>query len=1102
MPALVFPSAEALRAALGARLIPPGVTERGAQFLQEDDGRLVVVPQARLSRDVSAALRAVGVRARRGGLAATADTREVACWAEIIAPRWVGEDSLDTRLALFVLNDGEALLSLAGELLRLGCDRQELALCDGEPGGFLRAVAPPYYTVARALEGTALEGEGTGLEGVARLFLPVEGKGDRVFCEAGFEQALLGQVEPPAQGLLLLGGDGHFVWISDVEFQDIYQLLSVKVPKAQALEAQPLDERIEVHLALVEGAREEAATLWVISEQALERVDALVTQLPEDEASRLMVAIIEREGKRVVLLRARMDGRPPPALDLSGEACAPFLGVDNLYLPNDAVFEPPLRPGALREDLAPDPDELTFVTRWGGGRSEYRVERVAAAAFEPLASWVDYVIEGGVAQLSSWVRSATFDLAPFISTGLEWSEKPAQEDAPRSDEKKQERQRPSEREATAEEAEPPQKLVLSAMTTKGLSFAPVATLKLSEAGTELAQLEERWVNLDVSAEEEERSPLWVQMAQLNARLSRERDAGLCWTRALWQSEGQAAEALAHAWAESEELLADSAAVDLLSLTSPNPGQVRGVAAWLHAADTCAELQIAPELLQRASRWIHEHGARLDVRSLWLAQLALARLSGGDQLLLARARDRVLLRLRRGLSLQQDVPSFLRRGAGEQGRLAGETLVAELEGLFTTYTRTKRTRTAVEAPEPQTRAYVQLVFAFGFARLGEGERATDLMGAARGVLDLEDEIHGFLCDAFCARVEQALEGLSSLSALPPAINARLNGLPRFSRYKVDRLRQASSILEPQERLDPVVGFQRNEVDPRGAEFGPLRELTDPEAIATAIAALMHHACASEPVERARIFDGAMDFFPHLQEGQVVPLLQQIVGGVDDMAPTSRFEILEEALMVSGLFRREELARTITAGLLKLLRLPGVKHLELMVGALGRMLHSLRRAGLTELSPTLLGEVERLAQGDEVTALLVRMELAAGLADLGENRRGEALLVGGQKAADKARLAPADQMRFTRALVEASSHLPLSTAVGGIRTLAKRLSSVSDSFNTNSHFCLSVIQFMEALVLGLASEALLIDERGRQLLDEDEYGVRRRIHLDQIVKVDRS
>ncbi len=69
-----------------------------------------------------------------------------------------------------------------------------------------------------------------------------------------------------------------------------------------------------------------------------------------------------------------------------------------------------------------------------------------------------------------------------------------------------------------------------------------------------------------------------------------------------------------------------------------------------------------------------------------------------------------------------------------------------------------------------------------------------------------------------------------------------------------------------------------------------------------------------------------------------------------------------------------------------------------------------------------------------------------------------------------------------------------ALRGLGQLAGELGKITDSLSTNSHFCLSVISFMEALVLGYARSDLALGEFGRRWLDEDEFLVRRRIHRD--------
>ena len=83
------------------------------------------------------------------------------------------------------------------------------------------------------------------------------------------------------------------------------------------------------------------------------------------------------------------------------------------------------------------------------------------------------------------------------------------------------------------------------------------------------------------------------------------------------------------------------------------------------------------------RFLETHERLLPVRAMWLAWSHLTRLSGGDVLALAQARDRLLERLyQNGLRPEQDLPGFLRfagtatsqrfRGVGQWLRNMAET----------------------------------------------------------------------------------------------------------------------------------------------------------------------------------------------------------------------------------------------------------------------------------------------------------------------------------------------------------------------------------------------------------------------------------------------
>src|SRR5262249_42535547 len=88
-----------------------------------------------------------------------------------------------------------------------------------------------------------------------------------------------------------------------------------------------------------------------------------------------------------------------------------------------------------------------------------------------------------------------------------------------------------------------------------------------------------------------------------------------------------------------------------------------------------DARLLPADLGRVQRLLEDYESALPVRAAWLAHLALARLSGGDVVGLARTRDRLLERLyQNGLSLDLDVPAFLRfagQGSGDWAARAQE-----------------------------------------------------------------------------------------------------------------------------------------------------------------------------------------------------------------------------------------------------------------------------------------------------------------------------------------------------------------------------------------------------------------------------------------------
>ncbi|HEY3448388.1 MAG TPA: hypothetical protein VGK67_18670 [Myxococcales bacterium] len=1092
MKSLLFENDGALKLALTTGLVPEDLAASPAGVLREADGKLVVFPSESLKRAAELKLAAAGVAFVKE---ARAPTRQVGCWAQILLPRRTGSEP-EKGPVLFVIPEDGSALSLGAEMLRLGCDRQDFCIVPGGGPALLRAIDPPYFTLASILDGSRR----------LQAFVPTPPGQDKVWTELGHSHPLAGALQAPEGRLLLVGGDGSWREVGDGPWTSIYSVLELQVPGAPLKhEKQPVPPTLKVRLRLAKASRNEPTALFVLRQDAVEQIDALVRGCSDELVQRLLFAATGDPKNPTIILRARPGRQAPPELQLTGEAYLPLLATGQLFIPRDASLEPPLRKEKIRDLLAPGNEEIAWLAPTEG--DGFRVERIAESAFAPLSDWVEYLVHAA-APLESWVRRATFDFAFFESAGLEWA------DGPRRPEKEEREERGPRRERTKgprEAPEPAPAPKAAPAAARPAAPAPAEEYRLQPTGEEeqsLHALEKQFVEMDVPADHPSRSSLWSQMAALHARLGRGADAGLCWTRSFWELGAAEAGPLVDRWARGESFLATrssdpaGALRTLLDVKAATRDQTRAMAALVAlAAQGQTDLAVDPHAAQV---WLDANDDNLDVRSLWLARSSLSKLVGGDRLGVARTRDRILARLHRGLSLERDVPTFLRflgQGAqtplGSLGRGDGAMrLVTVLGDLLDRFERTERKRSPVEAPPLLTRAYVLFVFAYGFARLGAADRARSLRSTASGLLPAGEPVHGFLSRSFGARVDCALEGLPVETPLPPPIQAELNKLEKFLRYKVDRLRQASTVLEPQERLDPVQAFQRGDQDPRGEEFATLRGMTDPGRLGVELEKLLKVALAQEtrPEDSARLFDGIMDFFPMLPDSQALPRLQSLLGGMDDIQAVRRISLLEEALMLAGYFGRAELVRQIVATIEKLLGGLTPESANEVGGIIGRCLRSLRRVGLRNEAAHLLDAVAAIVTGTGPKALSARLNLASGQAYLGRLDQAMPEFDRAQRALQAKDLQMPDRLALTRACAGALSQTPQEYAAAGIMRLAEQLKGITDSFNTNSHFCLSVVGFMESLVLGLASEDLALGEFGRRWLDEEEYLVRRRIQRE--------
>jgi cellulose synthase operon protein C len=1074
MDAIVFPSEDALAAALLARLVPDAAVALPVLVGHRADGAVEVHPQQPLDAQTAKTLAMSGAPSAP----ATATLTPVSCWAAAVRTRTAPIPDGALPLALFEVDAPRKLLPLAADLLRLGCDRQELALTPD--GALLRARTPPFYVVDGARE---------GLKGV-RVYVPSPPSQDGVWVELGHRHPLTAKVAPPASGVLLIRGDGTWALTTPGPWRPLESLLDpVLAPATQAVESTEGLPRLEVQLRLEPSSRGEAASFWVLREKAKETVEAMVRSVPSPQLDALGFCVAEE----LVVLRAR-PGRESQVPDVPGAAYARVAQLPNLLAPVGTHLAPPLPREFLRTWLAADTELVTWLEQGDGA---LRRMQVRESAFRPLSEWVDYVIDTSSPALEAWVKSARFDLAPYIGVKGEAVAAPPDKQMVTPTPPDPDRQRrPAARPGAAPGPRiqpPPLPPVPRPSPAEPLSLG--APKSRDEAEKRLAVLEAEFLGQEHGPDSAERRAQWISLARAYSAAGRAADAGLAWAHSIWEeTDPPTAARLAREWTSSGSSHAEA----LLAVPAPTADQTRALASHVLAA--ALERVAPPAAPARLVAWFDQHEENLDVRTLWLARAALSRLSGGDTLMLARARDQVLQRLQRGLSLSRDVPQFLRVGGPGGGADVDRTsqVTQQLEALLRAFDETQRKRKPAEAPWKLTRAYVQLEFAWGLARMGASDRARVLAEQASASLP-RDPVHDYLSLAYRARIQQALEGKPAESALPREVTAAYQGIKEsMHKFIADRLRQTSAVLEPQVRGEAYDIWHRTRKGRVGDDVVALRGEEDAGARLKALEERAAYVADPKNTgdDRARVLASMIDTLPTIASSAAVPLLQRWIQLAERVPAEHRASALEAAIQAAGHFGQESMVRQLVASFGALLRELPPKQLADIGPALGAGVRSLRRLGLREQARELLTRASGLLKGSDTTALISRLSLAGGFASLGDSAAAAPIIDQALTALNNEASYPArkDRSLVSRATAQALGESPPHVALPGLVRLAGQLPFTSDTNQTSSHFCISLVDLADTLVLGHVGDALVLHASTRRFLEEDEDRVRRRVHRE--------
>jgi len=1142
-----FPDLNVLKLALTTGAVPLDVVHKPAMAAFAAEGQVWVETTVKLPAAAQRELKRLGALVcKTSGVAL--DT-EVSCWPQLL-PLVRDDTPLDTLEKMPVLFDvpgGTEMARLVLEMLRLGNDRQSyrwLETTEGRAGlrqrsegsrALVRVIGPPYYSLLRAIDQLG------GPERAPHAFVE---HAPGVWVEVGYHHPLAANIRPPKGQILLLRPLRQWLMLPDAPFRDIYEIMEFPLPSCVTYgQDSPLPQRLTVTLRLRQAGPAEGAELWVLRGGAIEELNRFVQNAEDQLLQRLAFAVGVNNGQTIVVLRVRQSKLPPPVLVLPAEAYKSHLKLPNLFLPAGFALHPPLRRDMVRKLLAKDPSQITWLVP--GENGCFTPEGLPDDVFRPLTDWVDYVLDRDRDQLHAWVQAMQFEFEPFICD----EEQPSKPKRPPASEKTRGPKTPSTLSPAQGETSKTKAFSSSPEPAKEEpifeAFAAVEKRESNEIEKELHAVEEEFLALPGGLDDASRRALWPRLAKLNAYLMKWEDAGICWLHALWDAGDDTGEWTA-AWFQTETQssarnLADSEermAADLdrlLALPEPTTADLRALAAYL--AWSARHEPRPPALMQRLptiQRFLEKHEKMLPVRACWLAWYHLVQLTEGDVLALARARDRLLERLfYNGLRPEQDLPSFL-RFAGQpkdrRGRGLGQWMV-KINELARRWVDRQRGQGPLEYKEAKTKEYVDLLFAFGLARLGEHDASRELLLRAQKALAKGDEAHALLFRLFEYRIHQALEGQSTNTPLESESLGRLNELRHIEQarraekkreagshlsYIIDKMRGTSRILEPLQKILEyryIAAGSGGEVEQALAR---LPDIKDRNELADQIAWLLKKGKTSLPLS-VRIVKGALEQSPRIGEEVAQHLLEQALRAYDQClklpaddkerpGPDLLMDLLERGLFVAAHFGRLDSVQALMARFRRLLK--EERESSSIIGldrVIEQCLRGLRKLGLREEIQELLTLMsDAVLKGRNPTSLLTEKDagplvrtllpIAAGWYDFGRDSLAEPIFQAARTLLLRKDLVPTEHLKLACVYAKALGAAPITITQERVEELFERLEGIPVMSSYGNYYSPAQIKFVESVILAVISDDFTQGAEARRWLDEEEYLVRQRIHGD--------
>ncbi len=418
------------------------------------------------------------------------------------------------------------------------------------------------------------------------------------------------------------------------------------------------------------------------------------------------------------------------------------------------------------------------------------------------------------------------------------------------------------------------------------------------------------------------------------------------------------------------------------------------------------------------------------------------------------------------------PPVLRsRSAAEACKATPRRPLCRLELLLERIETTVRKSSAVEARHGLTQAYVRLEFAWAFARLGDHARAEELVAAALVELNRQqtDPVHALATRLYLQRVRAALEG--RLTPTHGADEAELTSLESMDRYKIDRLRGVSGVVEPWQRLDAITAFWKTRVvscDDAGVELNDLartRAISNPSALATKVQNLLQGTPTDDVIKCV------VDVLPRLPASDAHEVLNALPTKLDGLTAESQLGYLTDALTLATALGDRAASLVLLTAIDARIQSANPVMVKAVVSAALAASWASKRFSIDDAAR--LTRLSELAGSDEcrcapVCALLLDAANAQQRFLANRSSEGQATLQRTLGALRATKLVPMDLVPVERAVGAAIGAAPSSVQWNLLETFVDgRYPVTTDSFNTNSHFAISVIGFVDALLVPMVA-----------------------------------